>query len=289
MRAQPGKALMNDVAFAVGQVTLMAAFAAAGRLQAGMAVVAWGGGATIGAALGTRQFRARIRLAGGWAGLRRSWPDGRWLLVDFTTSYGATQAWLYMVAVALGPSALGLIRAAQNLMGPTNVLLLGISSYGLPASVKAFRAGGWEGLDKVVRRVTTAMTAGIAAYALPLVIGRDMVIELVYGREYAGIGVLVVLAGLQSLGLGVGFGAGTALTAVRRTSALAAVRVATAGVSAGCFLVLVGRLGVVGAGWAGALGSTAYAALMWLSYRVTRQRDQTRRQQEQQAEEQLVL
>lgn len=279
MRARPGKALANDIAFAVVQVTLMMALGAAGRLQTGMALAAWGGGAVVGAVIGTRQFRARLRLAGGWAVLRRSWPDGRWLLADFLTSYGASQAWLYLVAVVLGPAALGLIRAAQNLMGPTNVLLLGISSYGLPASVAAFREGGWIGLDRVVRRVASSMTLGIAAYAMPLAAGRDLVVELVYGSEYAGIGMLVVLAGLQAVFLGIGFGVGTALTAARRTSALVTVRMTTAAVSAACFLALAGPLGVVGAGWAGAVGSATYAVLMWAVYRVTRRAGQDRRQE----------
>jgi O-antigen/teichoic acid export membrane protein len=279
MRGRPGKALANDVAFAVAQVTLMIALGAAGRLQTGMVLAAWGGGGAVGAIVGTRQFRTRLRLAGGWAVLRRSWPDGRWLLADFLTSYGASQAWLYLVAVVLGPASLGLLRAAQNLLGPTNVLLLGISSYGLPASVAAFRGDGWTGLDRVARRVTGSMTLGIAAYAAPLAAGRDLVVELVYGRAYAGTGVLVVLAGLQAVFLGIGFGAGTALTAARRTSALVAVRMTTAAVSAGCFLALAGRIGVAGAGWAGAVGAATYAVLMWTAYRVTRRAGQERRQE----------
>jgi O-antigen/teichoic acid export membrane protein len=266
MRAQPGKALVNDIAFTVAQIGLLGTLAAGGRIGIGAALAAWGGGAAVGVAVGAWQFGARLRLASGWVCLRRSWPDARWLLADFLTSYGASQGWQYLVAAMLGPAALGLVRAAQNLLGPTNVLLFGGSGYGLPASVEALHDGGWKRLDVVVRRLTIWITFGVSVYALAVAVGHDRLVEFVYGPQYRGIGTLVVLAGLSVTLVGLAFGAGVGLTAARKTRALFIVRVSAAVLSAAFLLAFAGSLGTVAAGWASLVGALAYAILMWTSY-----------------------
>ena len=270
MRAEPGKALVNDVAFTVAQIGLLAVFAAAGRLGTGTALAAWGSGAAVGVVVGTWQFGVRLRLAGGWRWLRRCWPDARWLLADFMTSYGASQGWQYLVAAMLGPAALGLVRAAYNLMGPVNVLLFGGSGYGLPASVEALRDGGWRRLDGVVRRLTVTIALGVGAYALCLTVAEDRLVQLVYGPQYAGIGGLVVLAALSFTVIGAAFGAGIGLTAARRTRALFLVRVGAAATSMAFLAAFARPLGVVAAGWANLLGALAYLALMVAAYRSAR-------------------
>jgi O-antigen/teichoic acid export membrane protein len=273
--AQPGKALLNDAVYTIIQVGLIVAFGLAGDLGATKALAAWGTGASVGVAVGAWQFGVRIRLRGGWGWLRQCWPDGRWLLADFVTTYGASQVWLLLVAGVLGPAALGLVRAAQNLMGPSNVVVLGGSSYGLPTAVEALQEGGWVRLDAVIQRLRAWMVLGIGGYGLLVVVLRDSLIERVYGPEYATIGTLVVLAALQCTCLGVGFGPGIGLTAARRTRDVFLVRLTTATISAIGFLTLSRALGLAAAGWAGLLGSLAYAALMSAVYRWARHRAAT--------------
>jgi O-antigen/teichoic acid export membrane protein len=266
MRGQPTKSLVNDVVFTVAQVGLLAALGLGGHLSLGAVVAAWGGGAAVGVAVGLRQFGVRLRPVGGWGFLKQSWPDGRWLLADFMTSYASSQGWQYLVAAMFGPAALGLVRAAYNLMGPTHVFLLGGSGYGLPTSVDAFQKEGWKQLDAVVRRVTGLIALGTAAYVVAVIAGRDLLVGLVYGEQYRQIGSLVVLAGLATICTSTGFGAGIGLTSARRTRSLFVVRMSSAATSVACFLLVARWVGIVGAGLASLAGSLTYAALMWGAY-----------------------
>jgi O-antigen/teichoic acid export membrane protein len=266
MRGQPARSLVNDIAFTVTQVGLVAAFGLGGHLTLGTIIAAWGGGAAVGAAIGLWQFGVRPRPTGGWRFLQRSWPDGRWLFVDFITSYGSSQSWQYLVAAMFGPAAFGLVRAAFNLMGPTNVFLLGGSGYGLPTSVEALHSEGGKRLDAVVARVTILIALGTAAYVLPVILGRGLLVEAVYGEQYRQIGTLVVLAGLTTICTGLGFGAGIGLTAARRTRTLFMVRMTSAAMSVTCLRVTGRWLGVVGAGWASLAGTLAYVVLIWGAY-----------------------
>jgi len=216
--------------------------------------------------MGLRQFGVRPRPRGGWRFLRRSLPDGRWLLADFMASYGSSQGWQYLVAAMLGPAALGLVRAAYNLMGPTHVFLLGGSGYGLPASVDALQQAGWRRLDAVVRRIAALITLSTGAYVAAVVVGRHQLVDVLYGERYQQIGGLVVLAGLSTLCTGAGYGAGIGLTSARRTRVVFLIRLAQTAVSMLCFLLLARPLGILGAGWSSLAGCCAYAALMWTAY-----------------------
>jgi O-antigen/teichoic acid export membrane protein len=264
MRLQPGKALANDVAYTLVQVAIIVIVGVVDERPGLVPVIAaWGLGAFVGSVLGLAQFGVRPSARGGVAFLREAWPTGRWLLADFATYYGASRAYLFAVAAVLGPVGLGGLRAAQNLMGPSNVFLLAGGSVGLPASVEALRDRGVRALGRIARSVTVATAGVVGAYGLVVAALGGRLMVWGYGSSYEQFGGLVALAAAQYTIAAAGRGPNLALKAVRQTGLLFGTRVVTAIVSVTSALALGHRFGAVGAGWSAVLTVLVNVVLVW--------------------------
>ena len=70
----------------------------------------------------------------------------RWLASERTANWGASQLYLILAGALLGPAALGGLKAAQGLVtGPTNVVINGSGSFGLPEASRHFAERGLGG------------------------------------------------------------------------------------------------------------------------------------------------
>ena len=119
MQGQPRKSLMNDLVFNAVQALAFAAIFLAGLHSVFAVVSAWGMGAAVAALYGLRQFSVRPSFAEDrpFSGLVGppvgGWPSER------AASWGASQLYLILAGVMLGPAALGGLKAAQGLVaGP---------------------------------------------------------------------------------------------------------------------------------------------------------------------------
>ena len=116
MQGNPRKSLMNDLLFNAVQALAFGAVFLAGLHSVFAVVSAWGMGAAVAALYGLRQFSVRPSIRGGAAFLWSRWPTSRWLAGERTASWGASQLYLIVAGVMLGPAALGGLKAAQGLV-----------------------------------------------------------------------------------------------------------------------------------------------------------------------------
>ena len=120
-----------------------------------------GSGAAAAALFGFWQFKIRPTFRGEVRFFASRWPTSRWLASERTANWGAQQLYLIVAGALLGPAALGGLKAAQALVsGPTNVVLNGSGSFGLPEASRHFAERGWVGMARVTRIVTGAVVPG---------------------------------------------------------------------------------------------------------------------------------
>ena len=109
----------------------------------------------------------------------------RWLASERTANWGASQLYLILAGAILGPAALGGLKAAQGLVtGPTNVVINGSGSFGLPEASRHFAERGWAGMARVTRFVTGATVSAAAASGVIVFIFAPTLIKLLYGPQF---------------------------------------------------------------------------------------------------------
>jgi O-antigen/teichoic acid export membrane protein len=270
MRRQPGKAIVNDAAFMV--VQFLGLFIVLGSREASVIVVisTWGAGSLVGAALGLVQFRREGSTRGAIGYIRQTWPSSRWLSAEFATQYAATNAYLFIVVGMLGPVGVGALRAAQNLLGPTNLVLQLGGSVGLPETVEAFNRDGWNGLMRRTRLIGRWIVTAVALYAGLVAIFPRTIIRFAYGSTFADFAPIATLVALQYIISSFAWGSNIGLKASRNTRALFLSRLFIVFVSLIATLVLTPAFGLTGAAVAGVISASASAAIAWVTLRRVR-------------------
>ena len=187
-----GAALSVDITSYCGQVGIVAWLFVSGSLTASSAL--WAVVATSSAAILVGGLLVQ-RLT--WSELpfrevtRRHWRFARWLAADAVLQFSAGYLYVIVAGAALGPTAVGALRAAQNLMGVNQVIALGLQNV-LPAKASwHFHHQGAAGLLSYIQSV--ALTGGTVTIVVGIAIGAtpEFWLGLVFGDAYVGFGGLV--------------------------------------------------------------------------------------------------
>jgi hypothetical protein len=167
-------AFLNDLVWAV--VLLMALLIVPRSVT--WFVLAWGGAATVAGLVGSAQARLLpqpLRATAWWREHRDLIPH---FLAMFITMMGAAQLTLYAAAIVAGLAAAGALRAAQVLLGPLNVLFLGVRLIGVPEGVRLLRRSALrlrKGMTVLsVSLSTCALGWGVAVSLLPGKVGSEL-------------------------------------------------------------------------------------------------------------------
>ena len=185
IQGEPNKALVNDVVFALAQ-TAGFAFLWVAHVQSVFAVVAaWGVGACFGAVYGFKQFGVRPKLRGGLDLLRSRWDMSKWIAANTTTNWGASQIYLIVAGVILGPAALGGLKAAQALVtGPSAVVIHAGGSFGLPEASRALTNKGWSGLTRVSWLIAAAGALSVGLVGVAVFVAGGQLLGIFYGAQF---------------------------------------------------------------------------------------------------------
>jgi O-antigen/teichoic acid export membrane protein len=155
------RAVFNDLVWAVVLFAGLVPLASAGRLGVGIAFFVWGASATVAAIVGVVQegFLPRLDWAPRW------WREHRELaprfLGEFVALVGALQLSLYAVGAVARLAAVGTIRAGQLLLGPLNVVFMGLGMVFVPEAAHLAR----RSLHELIRWMF-AISVALAGAAL---------------------------------------------------------------------------------------------------------------------------
>lgn len=168
----------NDLVWAIAQVVLVAAVLVAGTRSVPAFIAAWAGAAAVAAVFGIAQSGVVPR-----PGRTRWWLShqrdlGPRFLVEFVARNAAQSGAMYATAAFAGLSAAGALRGAQVVLGPLNVLNMGVTAPGVAESVRIARRSPRRMLRAVqllaVALVVVFVLWGVVVYLLPDSIGHAL-------------------------------------------------------------------------------------------------------------------
>ena len=259
---RPSVATVSDVTWLTLQAVFSALLFAVDRESPTGFLAVWAaGGVVTGLATGAYlRLTPRFTAARTWLRSHRDlWQR---LLGEFVVASSSHQAVWYGLAIVAGAGELGRVKAAQTLLGPLVVLVLGGSAFGVPESVRA--AHDRQRLRFVALRlsaflVATAVVCGVAAYALVPTFGPAL-----FPNSWETARPLIPLLTAFTAALGASLGPTAALRALDQNQWLLRVRA-----TSGAAVVLLGVAASARFDAPGAVATVvaAEAVVGWLAWR----------------------
>ena len=260
--SHPKVAAQSDLLWLGAQVIATAIAWATGHATPTTFLVAWAATGSISGLV----YGLRIGLVPRLSGCRRWLGHNRRLCArlsaEFVMNFGSYYALSYGLVLVAGAEQLGRWRAAQALIGPVSVLLLGGTTLGVPESV---RVGD---RDSSLRRFAAMLSVGLCAVALA---GGGAAYALVstFGRDWfpdsfdTARPVLPVLT-LFAAAVGASTGAIAALRARDQAGWIVRCRAVTGALGLVVGLVLAARWGANGALAGLTASESGFAVAAWL-------------------------
>jgi hypothetical protein len=265
-RSTGGAAFFNDFVWAAILFPALGVLIAFGQSTVGWIVFVWGAAATVAAIFGI--FQARVlpdpRAVGAWW---RSQRDlGSRYAGEFAATSGANQAATYGIGAISGLVAVGALRGADLMFGPTNVLFAGLRLTEVPHGARILL----QSTRRLVRN-SLFLSAGTAAVGaiwggvlllIPSNVGTSLL-----GETWEPARALVPALTFMTVGRGVTLGAITGLRALAAAKrSLRARMISSAGVLVGG-LTGASIAGAVGAAWGFAASTIPEMVVWWSEYR----------------------
>jgi hypothetical protein len=131
------QAFLNDLVWALALVPAFGALLLTGTTSIELFMLAWGGAASVAAAVGMVQTGVTPHPLRTVHWLRQQGDLSSRYLVEFVLFSGSVQLYFYGIGALAGLAAVGSIRGGQLLLGPLNVLTMGIGIVAVPEAVRA--------------------------------------------------------------------------------------------------------------------------------------------------------
>jgi O-antigen/teichoic acid export membrane protein len=124
------------------------------------------------------------------------WEYGRWLVSSNLANWGASQFYIFVVAALLSPAATGLFAAGRTLLGFTNPFLLGLENFVPATMTRRLINQGVDALEHWTNRFRLFSLALVGAYCLIAALFADPLVQLLFGSNYSGAGLVVPIIAL---------------------------------------------------------------------------------------------
>lgn len=205
--------------------------------------------------------------------IRTAWQHGQWALGGVVVTALQNSAHVYLLGWLGTARAVADLNAARMLLAPMSLLILGANRTLLPRMAKLMAEDRIEEMHRHSVRTLGGLLAVILVYGIMLMLGRDVIIGDLLHKEYAGIGVLVLLWTAILLIQAVDANLSAVLQAGKRFRFLTVANLWTVVPVLVCAVPMIALFGAVGSLLTLAGGYVGLTALLWIDFRrVTRDR-----------------
>ena len=193
-RERPSVAFANDAIRCLGQTAVLIWLCLTVSDTLDTAKVLWVIAITAGTAAACGTFLVE-RIEANAAKLRtiasRHWRFSKWLTASALLYWTSGNLFIIAAAALLGTAAVGALKAAQNIMGITHILIQGLENIVPVRAASHLRHGGVKAMSAYLRRVT--IIGGIATFAVAIVVAAvpELWLGMIYGTVYQGYGYLL--------------------------------------------------------------------------------------------------
>lgn len=187
-----GAVFMTDLVSYGGQLVLLGGLALFDELSVSRSL--WAIGLTSGMAFGLGWFVERFRPDFGLVRntLGRHFSLGRDLLISGQIQWAGSQGLLMLAGSFLGADAAGGIRAAQNILGPTNVINNVVMNVVPVQAAQRYQSGGARDLIRYLKSTGSVLAGGAFVFGILISIGAAALMSWLYGLDYLVYAPLVV-------------------------------------------------------------------------------------------------
>ena len=121
----------------------------------------------------------------------RHWHFSKWLTASAVLLWTSGNLFIIAAGGVLGASAVGALKAAQNLMGLTHILFQGLENIIPVRAAEIHTRGGARALKPYLRRVALMLIASTAVITLIFAVEAEYWLGLIFGEPYVTYGDLV--------------------------------------------------------------------------------------------------
>ena len=179
-------ALLVDGVYYGGQVMIFALLALYQELTPTTAL--WGMAGAAGISVLVSWMGLRCRFTFDLSLLKRTaksnWHFGKWLGGSAVLQWFSGQFFIYVAAAYLSASAAGAIKAAQNIVGVTHILFLGMENFVPTRASQIYQAAGRNALNHYLKKVALWGGAATGTICLIAASAPGLWMELIYGGDY---------------------------------------------------------------------------------------------------------
>lgn len=120
-----------------------------------------------------------------WSDILRNWSSSKWLTASAMITWGTNNLLTFVSGAMLGATAVGALRAAQSLLGITNILFLGLENWMPSRASSLLRDQGKHALIAYLKNIALAGGFTIGVICLVAGVGAELWLRLVFGAEFA--------------------------------------------------------------------------------------------------------
>jgi O-antigen/teichoic acid export membrane protein len=200
------------------------------------------------------------------ADMAEAWVGGRWALGGVSVTWLQSQAYVYLSAIFLGPSAVGYANAAKLLVSPALFLLPAVDQVVMPRLAE-LRNRDRPRMMQLRGRLTAALLAFAIAYSAVILVFGEFVAPLLLGPQYEG---LLYLVGAWCIVLVFQFargGASMVLQIMKEFRILMLTNTFSAALAMIAAIALMQTMGVHGAILGTAIGELTLTLMLYLTIR----------------------
>jgi O-antigen/teichoic acid export membrane protein len=157
-----------------------------------------------------------LQLTQSVADLKTNWTFGRWVFASGLVYTASANLYPWLLAFFHGPAAAGVFAACVGVVSASNPALLGLQNFLGPKTAHEFAAKGQRALRRFVLKISGMLAVPVGLLTLVLIFWGDRFVAFLYGKRYAGNGLVVAVLAVNLLFTAMGFSFSRALLAMER-------------------------------------------------------------------------
>ncbi|CAO4145871.1 hypothetical protein LPLAFNJD_LOCUS2051 [Methylorubrum aminovorans] len=246
-RGRPSVVLGIDALNQGIKLALLVLFARSGMLSPARALEVVAASAVL-SCLCAVPFRGRLAWRAGEFGAasRRQWHSGRWLVLTGLMQWLSGYAGLLIAGALLGVTLIGVLRAAQSILGVLNLIRDALENIVPPIAGRALASRGLDGLRPVIGVTAAIGFAGGLSFTGLLALTGPSLLAAAFGPEMAAYAWVVTWYSLLFPVSLVSFAQICAFRALERTGAVFAATAAAAALNLALVYPAVRGFGIEG-------------------------------------------
>jgi O-antigen/teichoic acid export membrane protein len=178
---------------------------------------------------------------------KKNWRLGKWAMAGQVTGSVVLTLIPWALGYFYGLGETGLLGAGYALVGPCNIVVMGVTNILAPRAVEALVKGGREALWAVVRKTSVGLAVLLGVFFLVSLLFGNFLVVVVFGPQFGGAGVVMAMLALALLINSQAMTASTGLYALEETRINFVVDLIATLVAVSAAVFLIGSLGAVGA------------------------------------------